>query len=344
MINLNAKYRPTEFKDVVGQNVATEILSRMLYTRNLKNCLAFVGASGCGKTSTARIMANKINHGCGSPIQIDAASNNGVENIRAIVESANHRAIDCDYKVYIIDEAHMLTTAAWNAFLKTIEEPPEYTIFIFCTTEPNKIPDTIMNRVQRYNFAKIDAQGIYDRLVYICQQEGFANYEVACDFIAKASRGSMRSAITALEQCACLSTTLSLDNAKAVLGELSCDRLARLTSFIRQGDEASVLMAMEVLAQEGADFSVFVESYLQFAIDVVKYILFKDISLTNLPTYLQTTEDAAMNIKTLVSFENSLAWFNTFVDRLFDLKVALKGDTMSKSTVQVALARTCRGV
>ena len=123
-----------------------------------------MGASGCGKTTSARIFANLINDGQGSPIEIDAASNTGVDNVREIIAQARFRSLDSEYKVYIIDEAHMLSIGAWNALLKLLEEPPTYTIFILCTTEPHKVPTTILSRAQRFDFTKIPQDIIVDRL------------------------------------------------------------------------------------------------------------------------------------------------------------------------------------
>ena len=170
--SLAVKYRPKEFSEAVGQDAIITILEKQLEKRNFKNAFLFCGASGCGKTTVARIFANKINEGYGEPIEIDAASNNGVDNIRDIVSAANERSIDSEYKIYIIDECHTLTPQSWQAFLKCLEEPPKYTIFIFCTTDPQRVPNTILSRVQRYNFQRISHKGIVDRLKYIIEQEG----------------------------------------------------------------------------------------------------------------------------------------------------------------------------
>ena len=199
---LAVKYRPKTFEDVCGQSITVQILEKVIEKRAFKNCYLFAGDSGCGKTTLARIFANKINRGMGAPIEIDAASNNGVDDVRAIVESASQRSLIGDYKIFIIDECHSITTQGWQAFLKGIEEPSPFTIFMFCTTEPNKLPQAILNRVQRYNISKIPQVQIRERLRYICQQEGFINYDGTCDLISKTCGGCMRDAITSLDQCA----------------------------------------------------------------------------------------------------------------------------------------------
>ena len=185
MISLSVKYRPTKFNDVSSQTSIIRILSKQLDTNTFKNAYLFCGSSGCGKTTIARIFANEINKQNGSPIEIDAASNNGVDNVKQIIKSASERSLDSEYKIYIIDECHALTSQAWQAFLKCIEEPPRYTIFIFCTTEKNKVPDTIKNRCQVFNFNRIPSELIKLRLEYISKAEGFTNYQDACDYISR---------------------------------------------------------------------------------------------------------------------------------------------------------------
>ena len=162
---LHTKYRPKDWDSVYGQDSIKKILQKQIETGDIRNAYAFVGSSGCGKTSLARLFANKLNRGKGHPIEIDAASNSGVDNVREIISMASERAIDCEYKVIICDEAHSFSSSAWQAFLKCIEEPPAYTIFIFCTTESKKIPVTIMNRVQRLNFNRIKTNLIKERLI-----------------------------------------------------------------------------------------------------------------------------------------------------------------------------------
>ena len=147
MISLAVKWRPKTFEEMVEQKSVVQILQKEIETNQIKNCYLFCGQSGAGKTSQARLFAKRINNNVGEPIEIDAASNNSVENVRNIVKAAQERSIDSKYKVYIIDEAHALSNQAWQAFLKCIEEPPEFTVFIFCTTDPQKINATILNRV-----------------------------------------------------------------------------------------------------------------------------------------------------------------------------------------------------
>ena len=168
---LATKYRPTTFDEVVEQGSIKIILREQIDTNTVKNGYLFVGSAGTGKTTCARIFANEINKGQGTPIEMDAASNNSVEDIRNIISQAQTKSLDSEYKIFIIDEAHSLSNSAWQAMLKTLEEPPAKSIFIFCTTDPNRIPKTILSRVQRYDFQRISNKGIVDRLKYIIDAE-----------------------------------------------------------------------------------------------------------------------------------------------------------------------------
>ncbi|MBO5423994.1 MAG: DNA polymerase III subunit gamma/tau [Lachnospiraceae bacterium] len=342
--SLATKYRPKNFNEVVEQDVTVKILQKVIEKGTPKNAYLFAGESGDGKTTLARIFANKLNNGEGDPIEIDAASNNGVDQVRAILEAANQRALTGTYKVFIIDEAHAITSAGWQAFLKGIEEPPMYTIFMFCTTEPHKIPATILNRLQRYNITKISNEGIRGRLEYICQQEGFINYTDTCDLISKISQGCMRDAITLLDQCADFSTDLNLENTKQVLGNVTAEVMMKLTNFLVDGNEAKVFAVIETLANQGIDLKQFISNYLDFVLDLCKYILFGTIGVTSIPQYLEETEDQALNIKYTTGFENNLLWFNKLSDRLLEIKSAIKYDTSIKSTIEAYLLKTCRGI
>lgn len=342
MKSLAVKYRPNTFEEVCGNQVTVKILKRVLELNKPKNAYLFAGPSGCGKTTCARIFANNLNGGIGDPVEIDAASNNGVDQVRAIVESANQRSLTGTYKIYIIDECHMITSAGWNAFLKGIEETPEYTIFMFCTTEPNKIPATILNRVQRFNISKIDNQEIKDRLVYICQQEGFTNYEDTCELISKLSNGGMREAITKLDQCADLSADLSLENSKLVLGEAPFERMMKLTNCLIGGNEQFTLAAIETLDQEGRNLKQFIDDYLSFVLELTKYILFKNINITNIPAYLENNADSMISVSYTTSFENALGWFNALTNKLLEVKSMIKYDTSVKAVIEAYLLQVCR--
>ena len=339
---LAVKYRPTKSEEIIGQNITTKILNKVLEKQSFKNAYLFAGPSGCGKTTLARCFAKAINGGVGEPEELDAASNGGVDQVRAIIESANQRSLTGTYKIYIIDECHSITSAGWQAFLKSLEDAPAYTIYIFCTTEPNKIPATIQNRMQRFNIAKINAQEIKDRLFYVCQQEGFINYEDTCELISKLCDGCMREALTMLDQCADLSNDLSLDNTKAVLGEAPFERMLKLTNCLIGGNEQLTLGAIETLALEGKDLKQFVDEYLGFTLELTKYILFKNISVTNIPAYLENSSDPMTSVSYTTTFDGSINWFNKLSDKLLEVKNAIKYDTSVKAVVEAYFLQICR--
>jgi len=338
--SLAVKYRPKTLSGLLGQNITTKILEKAVETGTFKNAYLFAGASGCGKTSCARAFANAINKGIGEPIEIDAASNNSVDNVRAIIESANQRSLTSEYKILILDECHSITTQGWQSLLKEIEECPKYTIFIFCTTEPNKIPVTILNRVQRYNISKIDSKTIKERLLYICAQEGFTNYEQTCDLISKQCKGCMRDAITNLEKCASFSIDLSLANAKQVLTDLSFEPLFTLTWALQEKNTGQVLSIINDIYNNGVDLKQFIETYLGFILDLSKYTIFKTLDITEIPHYLATAENPV--VQKTCDIVDATAWFNNLVDILLQIKLDIKYDSFYKSTIEAYLLRACR--
>lgn len=343
MANLNTKYRPQTFDEVVGQNITTKLLKRIIETGNIKNCYLFCGTSGSGKTTLARCFAKAINKGVGDSIEIDAASNASAENIRDLMSTASQRSLVGEYKIFIIDEAHSISSAGWNAFLKGIEETPKYTIFIFCTTDPQKIPNTILNRMQRYNFAPISTAEIYNRLIYICQQEGFTNYEHSCDLISKVSHGEMRRAITYLDQISDYSHQLDVEITKSILGGLSFETFFKLTlALTKEKSEEMIISLIDELFNSGNDLKDFISLYLDFIIDLNKFLIFKNIDITNIPRYLATPENPAVQF--IVDFDDSRNIFNKIADKLLELKSILRYDLNYKSTILIYLLQICRGI
>lgn len=340
--SLALSYRPKRLEDVVEQKITTEILNKTLQSESFGHCFLFAGPSGTGKTTLSRIVANMINHGEGEPIEIDCASNSGVDNVRLLIESAYERSLNSKYKVIILDECHAITSQGWQAFLKTLEEPPLYTVFIFCTTEVQKIPATILNRLQRYNISKISTTGIYNRLCYICKQEGFINYLDTCDLISKLSNGSMRDALTYLDQCVDLSTDLNINKTKQLLGDISYEVMLKLTTFLRKFDEAKIIAVIESLDSTGTDLKQFINLYLDFMLDITKYFIFGAIEATSLPTYLLNNPDPAINLRAVVYEINDLSWLNLLIDKLLELKCLIKLDSDVKSTIEAYLIRFCR--
>ena len=239
-MDLAIKYRPNKWEDVIGQNFIVNILKKQVETKTFKNTYLFTGAWGSGKTTCARILANEINHNIGSPIEIDGASNNGVDNIRALIDDSTTSAIESDYKIYIIDEAHMITTQAWNASLKLIEEPPSHCIYIFCTTNPEKIPNTILSRVQRFDFNKISDNDIVDRLVYILNAENIKTYDKgALNKIAILSNGHMRDAIKMLDACLNVDGNVSIELVETVFGLVKQDSVNKIIDALIHKDLGS---------------------------------------------------------------------------------------------------------
>lgn len=274
MKSLAIKYRPKTFDDVVEQDNIKIILTQQLKTGTFKNSYLFTGGAGTGKTTCARIFANEINKGQGNPIELDAASNNGVDNVRDIIQQAQLQSLDSEFKVFIIDECHMITNAGWNAMLKLIEEPPAKSIFIFCTTNPEKIPKTILSRVQRYDFRRISQQGIVGRLSSILASERIVpeqNEKEALEYIAKIADGGMRDAITLLDKSLSYSTLLTLDNVVKALGTVNYDVMIKLTEAVYYYDAEKSIKILDDIHNDGKDLKQFVKDYLVFLIDVVKY-------------------------------------------------------------------------
>lgn len=328
-MNLAVKYRPKTLEEVVGQNLTVDILRKQIDQKMIKNVYLLAGPSGCGKTTIARIIASKINEGCGQPIEIDAASNNGVENIREIVEHAKERAFDAEYKVYIIDECHMLTTNSWNALLKLIEEPPKFTIFIFCTTDMNKVPMTIINRCQVYKLTKISAENMISRLKKICEAEGIEYETSALTCLYHMSKGSLRQAISYLDLCKDFSK-VDLKCVTSVLGDCSYEKFFKITNAILDGNTGIILETIEESYQNGDDLKLFIDQYLEFLLNVLKFITFKSISKTDFPEiYLKDLQ----NITNISA--NVAQFYKKLLDKVLNIKVTIANDSSIKETIEI---------
>lgn len=331
-------YRPTTFESICEQDSIKKVLQQQIASKDIRNCYLFCGPSGDGKTTTARVFANEINQGVGSPIEIDAASNNGVDNIRAIIKSAQERAVDGKYKIFIIDECHMLTTQSWNALLKLIEEPPTYTIFIFCTTDPQKIPPTILSRVQRFNFNRISTAGIEHRLKQICFAEQATNYEESIHYIAQIADGGMRTAISYLDKCLSLSKNLSIEMVLETLGNYSYKTFFKLINCIIDDDESTVLSQIEEYYNAGNDLRLFLDQFIDFVLDILKYDAFNSFTLIKIP------ESMKDELQHTVDIENANKYFLYIIDKLLSIKNIIKGDTSIKTTMEALFLQLCRGL
>ena len=335
-LSLATKYRPKTFEDVVGQEWVVKILKKQIERNEIKNCYLFCGTSGTGKTTLARIVANEINKGKGSPIEIDAASNSGVDNVSIIIDSSNTKSISGEYRIYIIDEAHALSNTAWQAFLKTLEEPSAKSIFMFCTTEVQKVPETILNRVQRFDLTKLNINQIYQRLCYICEQEGFKYEPEALHYISKLSKGRMRDAIASLEKVASLNSFIKLDDTNAILDGIDYKTMFGLTNFIIDRKVKEVLDLINFIDVQGKDIRVFINNYIDFILDVNKYLVLESISNLDIPDY--HIED----LKYTVQFNGSKEFFLNALEELIKLKETIRYDSNPRTALEITCLKLCK--
>ena len=286
---LATKYRPRTFKDVVCQDNIKKVLTNQLETGEVKQAYLFAGSPGTGKTTSARIFANEVNGGKGKPIEIDGASNNGVDNIRQIIDDCRMKSLDSKYKVYIIDEVHMLSIGAFNALLKVLEEPPKGVIFILCTTDPHKIPATILSRVQRFQFKRIPQNEVVKRLQYVLQQEGKITYDMeALQYIAKLADGGMRDALMKLDTVLGYTTEITMEAVLDCLGITNYDYLFKIVSSIIKQDATTPMQLIDDLYKQGKDLKLFVKDLSKFILDLCKLELTQDINTTMIPPELKT--------------------------------------------------------
>ena len=356
---LYRKFRPVSFEDVKGQDHIVTTLKNQLKAGRIGHAYLFCGTRGTGKTTVAKILARAVN--CehpkdGSPcnecdtckgilsgtstnvIEIDAASNNGVDNIREIREEVSYRPTQGKYKVYIIDEVHMLSTGAFNALLKTLEEPPEYVIFILATTEVNKIPVTILSRCQRYNFHRISIDTISARVKELLDKEGVQAEDRAIRYIAKAADGSMRDALSLTDQCIAfyLGQELTYDRVLDVLGTVDTEVFSRMLREVIKGDAAACLRLLGDLVRDGKEMG-------QFVSDFTWYL--RNLMLLKSSEDLEDVLDVSTeNLKQLKE-ESRLIDDDTLFRyiRIFsDLSGRIRFATQKQIMVETELIRLCR--
>ena len=281
---LATKYRPRTFNDVVCQDNIKRVLTNQLETGEIKQAYLFCGSAGTGKTTSARIFANDVNGGKGKPIEIDGASNNGVDNIRSIIDDCRMKSLDSKYKVYIIDEVHMLSIGAFNALLKVLEEPPKGVIFILCTTDPHKIPATILSRLQRFDFKRIPQFDIVQRLEYILKEEGILTYNVeAIEYIAKLADGGMRDAIMKLDTVLGYTTEITLQAVLDCLGITNYEHLVAIVQGIISKQPNEPIQIIDKIYRDGKDLKLFVKDLNKFVLDLCKLNITKNKELTMIP-------------------------------------------------------------
>ena len=356
---LYRKFRPDNFEDVKGQDHIVTTLTNQINANRIGHAYLFCGTRGTGKTTVAKILAKAVN--CehpvnGSPcnecemckaiqagtsmnvIEIDAASNNGVDNIREIREEVTYRPTEGRYKVYIIDEVHMLSTGAFNALLKTLEEPPSYVIFILATTEAHKIPITILSRCQRYDFHRISIDTIAARLSELLKVEGVEAEEKAVHYVAKAGDGSMRDALSLLDQCIAfyLGQTLTYDKVLDVLGAVDTEVFSRLLRKVLAGDVASAIRILEELIVGGRELS-------QFVGDFTWYM--RNLLLVKTSDNPEEAIDVSSDNLKLLKEESEMTDSDTLMRyiRIFsDLSNQIRFATQKRVLVEIALIKLCR--
>ena len=338
---LAVKYRPRVFEDVTEQGYIKDILRNQINNDEIKNAYLFCGGAGTGKTTTARIFANEINEGQGNPVEVDAASNNGVEQVRTIIDDAKFKALDSKYKVYIMDECHMLSTGAWNAMLKLLEEPPKTTIFILCTTDPQKIPATILSRVQRYDFQRISFEGIVKRLEYIIEKENeefseslgepFQNilYEKeALEYIAKIADGGMRDAISLLDKCLSFNTNLTVKNVVNILGVSDYNSLNKLLDLILNKNSKEIITLIEEIYRSGKDLKQFIKQFINFLLDVNKYVIYNSYEYIQIPNTIDLKPYVNVEINYLLDILDGIIKLNTAIKYEANPKILIESNLL----------------
>ena len=356
---LYRKFRPDTFSDVKGQDAIVQTLKNQINADRIGHAYLFCGTRGTGKTTVAKILAKAVN--CEHPvdgnpcnecatckaissgssmnvIEIDAASNNGVDNIREIREETAYSPTEGKYKVYIIDEVHMLSIGAFNALLKTLEEPPSYVIFILATTEAHKIPITILSRCQRYDFKRISILTIADRLSQLMKEEQVDVEEKAIRYIARKADGSMRDALSLMDQCIAfyLGKKLTYDNVLDVLGAVDTEIFSKMLRLILENKVTELLKMLEELVMQGRELG-------QFVTDFTWYM--RNLLLLKASDNLEDVLDVSTDNLKLLQEEAGMVREDTLIRyiRIFsELSGQIKYESSKRIAIEVALIKLCR--
>lgn len=355
---LYRKWRPQKFEDLCGQDQIAITLKNELSSNRLSHAYLFCGTRGTGKTSTAKLLAKAVN--CKSPVdhnpcnecescksinegnsidvyEIDAASNRGIDDIRNLREAIKFTPTLGKYKVYIIDEVHMLTNEAFNALLKTLEEPPEYVLFILATTEPHKLPATILSRCQRFDFKRISVEDIAERLRLVCREEGLNAEEDALRLIARNSDGAMRDALSILDQCSVYGDgTITHDSVLKVMGIVNDEYLFKIAECILREDASGAITIIDEISSGGKDINQFIRDLM---------LHYRNLLMTKVVSRSEDVIDMSREgILQLKKLSESYDKNNIIrcIDILAELENEAKWSGNPRILLEIAVIRMCR--
>ncbi len=352
-ISLYRKFRPLKFSEIVGQDHITQTIKNEIIADRVGHAYLFNGGRGTGKTSAAKILARAVN--CLNPqdgepcneceicksalagsltdiVEMDAASNNSVEDVRAIRDEVSFLPTVAKYRVYIIDEVHMLSTGAFNALLKTLEEPPEHVKFILATTEPQKIPATILSRCQRFDFKKISEPDIVKRLEFVCKESKINITQDAMYTIAVLAEGAMRDALSILERCTQEQTKITGEMVKELVGIPQTESVSKLSQYMIEGDTKSALMQINEILNTGKD----IENFLW---ELTKYI--KDLLICKTNGELRLYSDSEKKRITELANQATEEWIINAIYELSNLANQIKWSSQKKVIFEVSIIKLC---